>query len=547
MHPVWDKPFSQATEVATSSIDSVARVTGESPAVIALRQAVGQMHDEYDAKTEELRRKVEGLELQLTKQGGPLAPVSGRAAFEIIPDFTPETHLSETAQKLYTQFWEWMNQFWDTGIEPLTQGRGNQWGGEFPGKIIHSKSLRNVQTFSHACLFAMYQWGDPRAAKALSKCWRGVLNPARMATEFTAETVDHSLELKGVPFFPYHGADSGTPGVSGDSWRGTFKHWLEEDLQRGAIGQAKLGFRHNVKHGYGAEYKLLRTHADNYQKILEHVLREGTALKKPEAIAFLKGAKTEDERVGWSWCLFGHTINHPSESRFAGHYTECLDLDLDRLEPGFAKLSADEKKAFESNYARHKAAYEKLGTWLEADFHYVEIDGRLYASFPHFVSGRQAARGGKPSSDAQDVTYAQESESHSVLSNLLDSPYHPDKQIEAMANTLHDIVCFGGFTDDNVAATIAGHGPASDDGKKVIHYKGKAYPSRWTTGRPTTVELPLQVSRGLAMVGSSFVKNRPEFEKNLRDMLGAKEALKYKRFAHRTALIFYVTPERLAG
>jgi hypothetical protein len=447
----------------------------------------------------------ESRERTIAKLTARIAELERRDLFVVKKDFDPKKHLSAAAQVVYASQWAWIELEWEKTLGRIAAGLNPYTVTPMTNGLMHLKSWRMVQPVVQSLLFMLDHYGELKALRKLQEAWDIALNPAHMATGFlTTSTRDRTLEQPGEPRFVYHGVDGGTP-LAG-TWDSD-THALDWSLHTGTVGASKYAFRQNLRLGCGRSYVLVR----DWSLALERRL---TFLS-----AGVFGRK--------HWFTFGSTLRHAVEARFNWHYYEWLD----------------------TGSPKHWDAWQQLGKWLEADKERVTLeDGRTILIFSHTVDGYsdyQFTPKDKPS--AQDSTYVRESIPNMLLSHMGGSPFHSEADQAAMARTMHLCVMSKGPKGGTIAGTIAGSGPESAKGQRVVFAQGKPYPTQRTTNtRPEVTEGVHQISYGLALTGSHLAKESPSFEQSLRDIPSTAGARAYGRYGARIGLGFYAT-ERLAA
>jgi hypothetical protein len=447
----------------------------------------------------------EARERTIAKLTARIAELERRPLFVVKPGFDPKKHLSAAAQVVYASQWAWIELEWEKTLGRISAGLNPYTVTPMTGGLMHLKGWRMVQPVIQSLLFMLDHYGDLKALRKLQEAWGIVLNPAHMATGFLAtSTRNRALEQPGELRFVYHGVDDGTP-LAG-TWDSD-THALDWSLHTATVGPSKHAFRQNLRLGCGRSYVLLR----DWSLALERRL---TFLS-----AGLFGRK--------HWFTFGSTLRHATEARFNWHYYEWLD----------------------TGSPKHYEAWQQTGKWLEADKERVKLpDGRVLLMVAHTVDGYsdyQFTPKDRPS--AQDATYARESVPSMLLSYLGGSPFHSAEDQAAMARTMHLCVMSKGAKGSTIAATIAGSGPVSYKGQRVVFAQGKPYPTQRTTNtRPEVTEGIHQISYGLALTGSHLAKESPQFEQALRDISSSANARAYGRYGARIGLGFYAS-ERLAA
>jgi hypothetical protein len=492
-------------------------VTKPSPQILkALMDGVRQNVATTTSLKEQLDALEQGildLETELLASQSRVADLEHRPLFVVKKDFDPEKHLSKAGLEVYNGIWELIYAEYAKVVVPISQGVNPYSGTPMQYGQMHLKHMRFIKVVCDPLLFVLDHYGDIRALRMLQKVWNVVLDPARMATGdaagataafYTQGGRQVSLEQLGVVRFNYLGVDGGTPaaGVYDND-----RHALDWSLQTGTVAQVKYAMRQNLRLGCGGSYVKLR----DYSLALE------------ARLSFISAAQFPNK----AWYAWGSTLRHPVESRFSWHYYEWLD-------------TGDPK---------HWEAWQQLGKWLAADAERVTLaDGSVLLLVSHTVNGyRNYLFPPKDRPAAQDSTYVRESVPHMLLSHMGGSPFHAEADQAAMARTLHLCVLSSGAKGSTIAATIAGNGPVSAKGQKVVFAEGKSYPTqRVVNSRPEVREGIHQVSYGLALTGSHLAKESPEFEQALRDISSTPNAHEYGRYGGRVGLMYYAS-ERLAA
>jgi hypothetical protein len=450
-------------------------------------------------RTEELRlskaevRRMRGLYQEAQQEIVRLSAVRRRGLFVANPNFNAEKDLAGEALLVYKSLWAYHDSEYASVIQKIAAGKMPYSNDPLPEGFIPVRPLRFVKSIVHTLLFMLDHYGDPRALAELKKVIAIVFDPKRMATRYLKGSLaDAALEQIGLPRFNHTGLDAGKNALSD-------VYGLDWNLHTSIVGQAKYALKQN---GGGAEYERLKV----YTKALV------------ERVTFLATKYTPNR----PWYLWGSTLRHPTEARFAWHYFEWLD----------------------TGDAEHRKAWEFFGACLEANTERIKLaDGSYVLMFSHTVDDyADAMFGDKEAPAAQDITYTQESVPDRYLSMMVGSPFHSREDEAAMARTMHLCALYAGAKSMSIAATIAGYGPVSYTGKRVIFVEGKPIPTKRTTSdRPNKTEHVLQISRGLALLGSSLCEERPQFKAALYDISDTVNAHAYKRYGSRVGLMFYTT------
>ncbi len=438
-------------------------------------------------EVEALRAQVSGLETQLKETATNTGP---RALFGVREGFNAGRDLKPVALEAYKGLWEWIDSMWASDISRMIAGLNPGNREPYEDGVIDIVNMRLMQHFTHALLVVLERTGDPKAADLLERAWLGVTAPERMAVKFypDAQAKQLRFEQPNVPRWLHSQYR-----VDHDP--------LEFSLVSGPIAQAKLAFKQS---GRLAGYARMAVVSANYEARLRFVAR----------LAY----------SNLPWYSYYKPFRHALESAFNYHYFEWLD----------------------SGREDHKQAWEYLGQALQADNSYIDVEGKECLNIPHFNSiVRKLQTGAATETAAQDTTYLRESVPHQLLAHQAGSPYHSAKFIAAMARAVHMLVLYQGPKSEQIAATIAGVGVASDQGKNVVAYRGKNYPARWKQDRPTVTEDTLQVSRGMGTVGSAWAKDCPEFLSNLEALDTQTDSTEHKRWGSRAGMFLYALPTRL--
>lgn len=450
-----------------------------------------------------------------------------RKTFEIIPGFTPETHLDAKAQLAYHSHWWWVDHLFKLNFVPLSQGlqmgsitSRTPKGVPLKDGQMHAKNMREVGHIVMALGALLERYGDPRAARRLDEVWGIVLS--RAATGFGKEAAlgvftrtvagkSVDMEQAGLLRFNYQFIDSGTPPKDGKvpPYIDTdHLHVLDLGLQFATVGLSGKMFHDNLAHGFGNAYARVRRLEDDLYTRLEFL----SATLKPDL----------------DWWGYLHTLRHHITSRYVGHLAR------------FATTGE----------ARHAEAAAVLGRWLADDVEMLTLsDGNVVALQTHQV---QAAHSYNRYSEAnrslgyQDITYKREDAPVEVFASTLPGSVYTDEYLAASARTTHLLVLSSGPNGPTISATVGGNGPAEYAGQHGVFYGGKWHPGRFKNGRLTSTEMTMQVSRGQGTINSAWAKDHAEFEENLVILDKRKDGqAPHYRYGSRTGLLYYASPQRL--
>ncbi len=361
---------------------------------------------------------------------------------------------------------------------------------------MHLKNMRDQGYLAHGLQVLLDHNGDPKAEGLLRKQAGIIFNPAIMATGYGANanrtltkgryTVDE-LEQVGLKRINYQLIDSGTPGdgIAPGYLDVDFLHQLDWCLQFGTVGELE----YILKPGGGVEYERVRSYADD----LETRLR------------FL----SEKLKPGQPWYAYVKPLRHAVTSMASFFWHRWLTHGKnDYLE-----------------------AYNYWADKLIADTTYVGLPEGEVAVAPHFVSDAS-----KPAH--QDSTYKRKDVPHEWAMHRSGAPHHTARYMAAWARTVQLVVMFQG-AGDKIAASVGGNGPSSDNGQRVVSYRGKTYPCGPLQTRASVTEDVFQISRGLATLGSAFATDRPEFVDTLRALNARPDSERENRKASWVSLLLY--------
>lgn len=459
---------------------------------------------------------------QLQKQLEDAAPAPQRQALEINPDFDPDVHLEPQQRAIRKELYEWLDHLIKQTIEPVSRGmKPNSVSSKFPKGVpllngtLHLKSMREVGYIVVSLSQILERWGDPAAWERLEYVIKVVWEPSRMATKYdpgasvryvTVSGKKVTDEQPGLMRFNYQKVDLGTHSAADTpAYVGTdIRHDLDHDLHTAAVGVAKLAAKHNIPHSDGTAYGLLRRYTDNLIARLKFTA-EGYDPKR-------------------KWYVRGKSLRHPARARHTFHRTEYLDSgDPEQLE-----------------------AAEFYGKMLASDVDYVQVEGQWVAVAPHYTRALQVERGQSGGSwGHQDISYRQEDAGLELMLYRLGDPHVPLGYLAASANTIHMLVMNTGALGPTISASVGGNGPTSDNGKKVISYRGKTYPTkRMYQGRAHSTDPVFQISRGLATI-YSFAAGNPRYFQQLIELSDRPDSDEHRRFGARVALMEFMTPQRI--